>query len=84
MYRIAAFHFQAIGSGSSSLAPTVYESDSKIEFNQFHQSLPVWDISKALFVGTTSSNNEMAPGLSTTSSPKQESTKIERLEYTDS
>ena len=81
---ILVSYAEAIGGGPRSLAPTVYESGWKNEFEEIHQLLPIYGFSQAPIFRTTGSNNELTPGHSATSSPEHESTKIEPIGCTDS
>jgi hypothetical protein len=79
-YSILVSYAEAIGSGPRSLAPTVYESGWKNEFDEIHQFLSKIGFSQAPILRTIGSIIEMAPASITTTSPEHESTKIDGIE----
>jgi hypothetical protein len=79
-YSILVSYAEAIGSGPRSLAPTVYESGRKNEFDEINQLLPIYRFSQAPMLRTIGSTIEIGPASITTTSPEQESTKIDGIE----
>jgi hypothetical protein len=79
-YSILVSYAEAIGSGPRSLAPTVYESGWKNEFDKVHQFLPIYGFSQAPTLRTIGFTIGIGPVSITTTSPEHESTKIDGIE----